>query len=611
MLEINMFQNACLLLARKEYYLDFLEPRLDKNVKYLFNYIKRMNKDSLGIEALEHNNKLVTDAIDKVEALSQEYESVFVDENTDNVPNILPSLYPKMESFEVLEKGVLAQLEQLDKNKSTGPDGLSPYLLKLIAPVISNPLTKIFKQSINESKSPLDWKIQFISPILKPGKDKLQASSYRPISITCICSKILEHIIYSETMKHLDKFNNLSKFQHGYRRGCSTETQLIKVIDLFAKNLDKRSQTDAISLDFSRAFDTVPHYRLLLKMNYYGIRKVLPWIKDFLTDQKQSVVIDGVHSRFVNVISGIPQGTVIAALLFLIFINDLPSSVTESFTGVFCDDTLIAKEIQNKNDAEDLQNDLNKVYEWTQIWGMNFNTVKCVQMTVSNKRKNLQTKYFIQNIELTKVSSIKYLGVIIDSKLTFNEHIQVKTKKATTVLNMLRRNLHFAPKSVKIKAFQACVLPIVEYASTCWSPNSLKMTKTLEMILHNGAKFVTNMYPKKENFSDYSISKFLENLHWDTLEHRRMQARTIMAFKIINNCVILEPQMLPKVYNARPRHCNNTKVGFKNQLFEPQARLDVVDNTFFYATPKLWNQNISQLQASANSVDKFKNHFKK
>ena len=131
-------------------------------------------------------------------------------------------------------------------------------------------------------------------------------------------------------------------------------------------------------------------------MNYYGIRKVLPWIKDFLTDRKQSVVIDGVHSRFVNVISGIPQGTVIAALLFLIFINDLPSSVTKLFTGVFCDDTLIAKEIQNKNDAEDLQNDLNKVYEWTQIWGMNFNTVKCVQMTVSNKRKNLQTKYFIQ-----------------------------------------------------------------------------------------------------------------------------------------------------------------------------------------------------------------------
>ena len=201
-------------------------------------------------------------------------------------------------------------------------------------------------------------------------------------------------------MKHLEKYNILSKFQHGYRSGCSTETQLIKVIDLFAKNLDKGSQTDAISLDFARAFDTVPHSRLLLKMNFYGIRKLLPWIKDFLNGRKQSVVIDGVHSRFVQVISGIPQGSVIGALLFLIFINDLPSSVTKSFTGVFCDDTLLAKEIKNMNDASDLQNDLNKVVEWTKTWGMAFNTVKCVKMTISNKRNNLPTKYFIQNFEL-------------------------------------------------------------------------------------------------------------------------------------------------------------------------------------------------------------------
>ena len=147
------------------------------------------------------------------------------------------------------------------------------------------------------------------------------------------------------------------------------------------------------------------------------------------------------------------------------------------------------------------------VFEWTQIWGMAFNTVKCVQMTISNKRKNLPTKYFIQNVELKQVKSIKYLGVVIDNKLTFNEHIQLKAKKATTVLNMLRRNLHFAPKSVKNKAFISCVLPIVEYASICWSPNSQKMTNLLEMVQHNGAKFVTNKYPKKGNFNDFSISK--------------------------------------------------------------------------------------------------------
>lgn len=198
-------------------------------------------------------------------------------------------------------------------------------------------------------------------------------------------------------MKHLDQYKILSKLQHGYRHGCSTETQLLKVIDLFAKSLQNKTQTDAISLDFSRAFDVVPHNRLLLKMNYYGIRKILPWIKDFLTSRKQSVVIDGIKSRYVNVISGLPQGTVLAGLLFLIFINDLPDTVIQSFTGVFCDDTLLAKEITKPSDALDLQSDLNNVVKWSEIWGMKFNLDKCVQMTVTTKRKQFSNDYCINN----------------------------------------------------------------------------------------------------------------------------------------------------------------------------------------------------------------------
>ena len=323
----------------------------------------------------------------------------------------------------------------------------------------------------------MDWKIQFISPILKPGKNKIEPSAYRPVSLTSICCKILEHVIYSETMKHLETHKILSKFQHGYRSGCSTETQLLKVIDLLAKGLENKTQTDIISLDFSRAFDVVPHERLLLKMNYYGIRKILPWVKDFLTSRKQCVLIDGVKSRFVNVVSGLPQGTVLAGLLFLIFINDLPDSVVNSFTGVFCDDTLVAKEITKPSDATELQEDINNINEWTKIWKMNFNISKCVQMTVTNKIKQINNDYSLNDNILKKEKMIKYLGVIIDDKLTFRQHIQEKSKKASTVLNMLRRNLFFAPKSVKSKAYQACALPILEYASLCWSPTSQKLTR--------------------------------------------------------------------------------------------------------------------------------------
>ena len=142
-----------------------------------------------------------------------------------------------MPDFEISEEGVLKQLNSLNVHKSTGPDGLSPQLLKMIAPTITSKLTKIFRQSLKYNIIPSDWKMQFVTPILKPGKDKTEASSYRPIALTCVCSKVLEHIVYSQVMDHLDKNNILSSFQHGYRSGCSTETQLLRVINEFAKGL--------------------------------------------------------------------------------------------------------------------------------------------------------------------------------------------------------------------------------------------------------------------------------------------------------------------------------------------------------------------------------------
>ena len=283
--------NRLLKNARRDYYQDFLDPRLDENSKFLFNYIKRLKKDSVGIEALNYKGKLTIHPSEKAEALSQQYESVFQKEDLNTIPNILPSPYTDMPDIEVNENGVLTQLEKLNVNKSTGPDGLSPQLLKTLARVITPNLTKIYKQSLHSGKNPLDWRIQFITPILKPGKNKLEPASYRPISITSICCKILEHIIYSKTMDHFEENQILSDLQHGYRNGCSTETQLLKVVDHFANSLENNSQTDAIFLDFQRAFDVVPHQRLLLKLNYYGLRRYIPWIQNFLTKRKQCVVV--------------------------------------------------------------------------------------------------------------------------------------------------------------------------------------------------------------------------------------------------------------------------------------------------------------------------------
>ena len=192
---------------------------------------------------------------------------------------------------------------------------------------------------------------------------------------------------------------------------------------------------------------------------------------------------------------------------------------------------------------------------------------------------------------LSKKEVIKYLGINIDSKLNFNQHVNEKCKRATTVLNMLKRNLYFAPKSVKNKAYQACVLPILEYAPNCWSPTSSKQNNSLEMVHHNAAKFVSNFYPKKGNYENFSITKILNDLNWDSLEKRRNQSRLTMAFKILNGHVILESSMLPKTKFQQPyRKCNEVKVGFENQLDEPSWSIEVAQKNIFLCHTKTMEQ---------------------
>ena len=177
---------------------------------------------------------------------------------------------------------------------------------------------------------------------------------------------------------------------------------------------------------------------------------------------------------------------------------------------------------------------------------------------------------------------------------------------------MIRRNLYFAPQSVKNRAYLSTVRPIIEYASMCWSPNSTKLIKQIEMVQHSAAKFVTNCYPKKGNYSEFSISKLIDKLGWETLEKRREESQLTMAYKILNGLVILNPDTLPKKVQNRPsRKCNEAFVGHEHQLEEPKSRLETTKNTFFYKVPSLWNGKVTAEQAKAPSIESFKTHFRK
>ena len=293
----------------------------------------------------------------------------------------LPELFISQDGLEKLLSGIKA-------SKASGPDLIPCRFLKELAHEISPILTLIFKQSLQDGVLPSNWKNADMAPIFKKGSRNL-AENYRAVSLTCACCKLMEQIITSHIRQHLDQHSILSTLQHGFRKFYSCETQLLVTLqDLFTYR-DKNIQIDLAVLDFSKAFDAVPHKRMLGKLSHYGIKgPVLRWIGAFLADRTQRLVIEGTHSPPAPVLSGVPQGTVLGPLLFLCHINDLPS-VVNSQVRLFADDCLMYRPISLEADQVSLERDLTALERWSDTWGMKFNAQKCQIMTIARGRRRL------------------------------------------------------------------------------------------------------------------------------------------------------------------------------------------------------------------------------
>ena len=254
-------------------------------------------------------------------------------------------------------------------------------------------------------------------------------------------------------MRHLDIHQIISDQQHGFRKKRSCESQLILTVQDLAAALEENEQMDAILLDFSKAFDKVSHQCLAIKLDHYGIRgNLLQWIKSFLANRTQQVLVEGHTSSPAPVTSGVPQGTVLGPLLFLIYINDLPLKVS-STTRLFADNILLYRRIKSQEDARILQEDLDKLQEWERDWQMSFNVSKCEVITVTWKRNPIKTTYTIHGHDLTVNKTGKYLGVTIADNLTWNAHIEATSMKANNSLAFLRRNLASCPRDIKAQSY--------------------------------------------------------------------------------------------------------------------------------------------------------------
>ena len=328
-------------------------PKPEK-IKKFWSFVKSLKKDAFGIASLRENGILKTDTKEKANICNRQFQSAFTREGGSDPPSKGASPFSPMGDITVNPKGVAKLLDGLNVHKAPGPDGLNARVLKECSNEISPILALIFNETLARGHVPDEWRQANVSPVFKKG-EKYDAANYRPVLLTCICCKTLEHILVSNINKHLALDSILADCQHGFRSQRSCETQLVQFVHDIISNLDGavnrgHKQTDLIIMDFAKAFDKVPHRRLLHKLDFYGIRgSTHKWINSWLSGRTQKVVLDGQASDPVPVLSGVPQGSVLGPILFLIFINDLPDNIRSS-VRLFADDCVLYRNIHSIQD---------------------------------------------------------------------------------------------------------------------------------------------------------------------------------------------------------------------------------------------------------------------
>ncbi len=551
-------------------------------MKKFWRFIKSGKKDFSGITSMKGKDGITTEDPEKMaNMLNDNFDSVFQNEEPLD-PDLLPatSPHPTMDDIEITEPGVRKMLLGLKPHKAMGPDQVGPRVLKELAPTISPILTAIFRRSYETGVIPDDWRRANVVAVHKKGR-KCDATNYRPISLMCVCCKLMEHVVASGIMKHARTNNLLYDLQHGFRERRSCETQLLGFQADILKNMADGKQTDAVVLDFSKAFDKVSHSKLVAKLGHYGVRgRTNAWIRDFLTDRKQTVVLNGASSCETKVRSGVPQGSVLGPCLFLFYINDLPEGL-RSEVRLFADDTVVYISVSLVQDAETLQRDLAKLEEWEKKWGMQFHPGKCQVIIFTRKRKPIRHTYMLHGQALENVKEAKYLGVTFQEDMKFTTHIDNISASANRSLGFIKRNLRINSTQLKTTAYKALVCPLLEYAPTVWDPHTQKGIKQVEKVQRRAARYVQNRYRNQSSPTD-----MINELRWITLEERRRQQRLNMMYKMTFGHVAVDTAqyLIPKPPNTRSSRLNHA-----HSYVISQTNTDYQKFAFFPRTARDWN----------------------
>lgn len=585
-------------------YVASTESNIKNNIKPFWSFISNKTGSRRLPSVVTYNGQTLSDDNDICEAFCQYFSSVFESNTTPSNIHGSPVKNFGLNINFISLKQIEQEIDNLDINKSAGPDEIPAIFIKSCKQYLTLPLFIIYNKSLSCGYFPSDWKRALIVPVFKSGS-KGDVSNYRPISLLSLFGKIFEAIITNELffkIKHL-----LSENQHGFYQGRSIITNLMPFLQTTLEVMDSKLQVDAVYTDFSKAFDKVHHPTLLIKLENFGIHgELLGWIKSYLTNRSQCVKMNNSSSKYLTVTSGIPQGSHMGPLLFCLFINDIGSCFCHSDYSLFADDLKVYKSIESLEDCAKLQEDLSRFFDYCKSHRLSLNINKCSQITFSRKVYNIVYNYDIGGSSLNVVNQVKDLGIILDTKLSFDAHIELIVQKSMRNLGFILRNTkNFTNPFSIIILFNALVRSHLEYGSILWSPQYYKYIDRIEKVQRKlinvlNYRFNRNLYYEsyENRLSHYNLKKLCS---------RRIVFSVLFLYKLLNN-TINSSYILGKIFFSISQYFSRSSNLFyisschTNSACNSPIRMIQKNYNDYFSHIDLFNISLYSLKRQAYSV---------
>ena len=550
--EVQIETNAIIGAAKESYINDLSDklcnPKSSNNI--FWSAFKRLlnNKKLTNIPPLLENNNFITSFIDKANIFNEYFASICRPlDNGSTLPPLIHSTHSRLSNVDFSHESIIDIISKLNANKAHGVDQISIAMLKLCGNEISKPLKIIFDHSMSIGKFPSAWKLANVQPVHKKNSRQLKCN-YRPISLLPIFSKIFEKLVFDAMYGYFVENDLISKHQSGFRPGDSTINQLLAITDEIYQSFENNDETRAAFLDISKAFDKVWHEGLLFKLKRNGISgKLYYFLSDYLSDRKQRVVLNGKESSWLPVDSGVPQGSVLGPLLFLMYINDLTDGISSSMR-LFADDSSLFLKVRDIEETQSqLMDDLDKITNWARQWKMEFNpdiSKQAIEVIFSHKRKKpVHPTLFFNGIPVKRETHTEHLGVILDQRLSFRLHIEEKIKKANKGLGLLRFLSKYVTRPVLDKMYKMYVRPHLDYGDIIYHNQLKDSMQLLESVQYQAALIVTGCWKGSSKIKLYA------DLGWESLSDRRHIRRLSMFYRIKNG---LSPRYLAERVRDTP-----------------------------------------------------------